>query len=424
MINQNRIDLTDWIIHFVHRRNSETDPSVFSIDPDTGDYLPYPDRFTYEGEPEFLTNEYEEQDFPLAEDEYAYVVLKKILRNGYLKAGWSFRNFKPTIYGPKAAVCFTEMPLYGLIEYAKTRKAEYYTEDYGIAFLKSELFQAGARPVIYGLSSQHMEAKSNNKFYGIGLRTLSSECGLGLREQFRYVATKLSSSKNIDWTHEREWRWADVDDRFDEPGMPFYLQNDCFSFGKIIVIVKTNEEAEDIIDFIKTLFDATTDDYGRELNVNAIKNTFVLSLEQLSSITVDLSKIRLEDIPLRTLTKIKKIIPSAETLKKVKEAWDKAQSIGYSASKDYYDNYPFIRNGERLGPCGFCNIITYEAHTEITEALLQLEIATSIEQKYIIYGLKTFPSQLLDIEESGAKAAAEFLTKELGQNFYTHSRLD
>lgn len=124
-------------------------------------------------------------------------MLKKILRDGYIRAGWSFRNNSPTIYGPKAAVCFTEMPLFGLIEYSKTRNAEYFIEDYGIAFLKDELYKAGARPVIYGLTTGHKEASEKDKYFGKGLRNLAFETGLGLKEQYRYVYTKLGAVKKM-----------------------------------------------------------------------------------------------------------------------------------------------------------------------------------------------------------------------------------
>lgn len=65
---------------------------------------------------------------------------------------------------------------------------------------------AGARNVIYGLSGQHKESEPGDAFWGYGMRTLSSDCGLGINEQYRYVYTKLSQDKNVDWTFEREWR--------------------------------------------------------------------------------------------------------------------------------------------------------------------------------------------------------------------------
>ncbi len=46
-----RHDLTDWIIHFIHDRNSENDPLEFSLHPETFEYLPFPENFNYEGKP-------------------------------------------------------------------------------------------------------------------------------------------------------------------------------------------------------------------------------------------------------------------------------------------------------------------------------------------------------------------------------------
>ena len=108
------------------------------------------------------------------------------------------------------------MPLYALIEYAKTRgKRTGYVGNYGIAFRKRELFAAGARPVIYGVSCSHTEVMSvEDSWYKYGKRVLDKMCGIGLQEQYRYVGTDLTKTTPIDWTHEREWRWPLRDDRF------------------------------------------------------------------------------------------------------------------------------------------------------------------------------------------------------------------
>ncbi|MFC4231468.1 hypothetical protein ACFOW1_06185 [Parasediminibacterium paludis] len=414
-----RHDLTDWIIHFVHRRNPENDPLEFSYDFEDFEYIPHPDGFTYDGEPFVLTNKYEEDDYGLAPDDYAICVLQKILHDGYVRAGWSYRRGTPTIYGPKAAVCFTEMPLYGLIEYAKIRADENYTEQYGIAFLKDELFLAGARPVIYGLSGGHKEAKESDLFYGKGLRTLASECGIGLREQFRYVYTKLTSFKKIDWTHEREWRWADLEQSFDFPGMPIFAKNDKITFSKIIVIVKTTEEVERVIEQLKNLYHSKSTNHGREYNLKVIENTYVLSLDEVAKITKDPNLVKLDDLPLSSIPKIQKIKVTAETIEKIKIAIQQASEIFYNESEKFINEH-----GEKA-PCGWSHVVTWESNTEITQALVDLGFANSYaDGYYYINGLKSYPGQSIDVDEAGAKAAAEFLTKELGQKFSYHSRFD
>lgn len=48
-----RIDLSKWIIHFIHRRNPDNDPMEFAYDPETMESYNFPDGFTYKGEPFF-----------------------------------------------------------------------------------------------------------------------------------------------------------------------------------------------------------------------------------------------------------------------------------------------------------------------------------------------------------------------------------
>jgi hypothetical protein len=84
-------------------------------------------------------------------DADAFWVLKTIIEDGGLKLGFSLRNDKTTIYGGRPAVCFTEMPLYSLAVYARERVTTRCTP-YGVAVTKLELYRAGGRQVIYGLS--------------------------------------------------------------------------------------------------------------------------------------------------------------------------------------------------------------------------------------------------------------------------------
>lgn len=410
----------------MHRRNPENDPLEFSIDVENLEYIPIPDNFDYNGVPMFQLDKDEEDEYGLAPDDYAFVVLKKILHDGYIRTGWSYRNYTPTIYGPKSAVCFTEMPLYGLIEYAKSRANEYVTESYGIALLKEELFKAGARPVIYGLSTKHEEASGDDPNFGKGFRALSTKAGLGIKEQYRYVYTNLDSSKRTDWTHEREWRWADLSERFDFPGLPIFALNDLIHFSQIIVFVKTVKERDNLIDHLKNLFHSKMTNRGLEYNLRAIENTYVLSLDELADLKKDISLIKFDDLPLKSIPKIQKIDVKPETLDRVRRAIEEASKVSLKASTDFYDNYPMVNEkGEKLGPCGFSHVVTWESNSEITQALVELDVASSYADGYYhIYGLKTYPSQLLDVEEQGMIAASEYLTKELGQKFSYHSRLD
>ena len=418
-----RYDITDWIIHFVHKRNPENDPLEFSVDWEgTMEYIKFPDNFKYNGEPIFQTNIYEEEAYGLESDADAIGVLKKILHDGIIKSGWSFRNGNPTIYGPKSAACFTEMPLYALIEYSKNRNNDNYIEPYGIAFLKNELFESGARPVIYGLSGVHKEASDGDKNFGIGLRSLSSDCGIGLNEMYRYVYTNIRTHKRIDWTHEREWRWADLQENFDFSGLPFFVDNSVFRFSKIIVLVKTNEDVQAIIEYIQHLYHSKSTNYGSEYNLTTIANTYILSIEELSKFEKSVETIKLDDLPLNEIPKLSKIEVKPETIEKIKSAIKVASDISYAESERV-----FKEKGEisEIGGCGWANVVTYVTNSEITQALIDLELARSYGEGYYYINLdRSYPSQLLEVDEPGKIKAAEYLTKELGQYFTTHWKWD
>lgn len=143
-----------------------------------------------------------DEEASLGSDPRAIRVLSKIITDGHIRAGWAIRNGRPTIYGPSAAACFTEMPLYGLINYA-TQRSSHDVGLYAIAVPRDEFFVAGGRPAIYGLTGPHREQYTHGKVWP---RKLMPSCGLGEEEQYRYVAMAIDDDRSIDWSHEREWR--------------------------------------------------------------------------------------------------------------------------------------------------------------------------------------------------------------------------
>lgn len=419
-----RIDLSEWIIHFVHDRNPENDPLCFAINPDTVEFFDFPDYFAKDGKPATVKF-YDDEDYPIEDDAGAFSVLEKILHDGYLKSGWSFRNYKPTIYGPSSAVCFTEMPLYALIDYAHNRSSNSsYVENYGIAFRKNELFKAGARPVIYGLSTKHIEADENDPFFksGGGALRLLSTTGTGLSpiEQYRYVYTNLS--QNIDWTHEREWRWPLRDEKLGVAGLPFLLCEDYADFfSEIIIIVSTDTEKTYVLKKLKYMYDSGGTNRGYRYNTELIKKVKVLSIESLSRLPLDPSKIRIEDIPFTYIHQMKEFIVKPEIMELVKKTWDEACDIARKASQDYFTN---SLNNEDIGKSGFANVSTYEI-SEITQAFLNLGIAhTYSDSRYILDLKRQLHVQNIDTHEVGAIEAAKYLTQKLGQNFHMTSNLD
>lgn len=262
--NRERLDLTEWIIHFIHDRKPEDDISsladIAELEGYTGD-MRLPDYYDEYGNGKYVISREEENEYSIEEDAPALEVLKKILHDGYIKSGWSLRNLIPTIYGPKSAVCFTEMPLYALIDYAKSRETSGYVGRHGIAFRRNELYAAGARPVIYGLSSPYVETDKDEKGIYQGRLLSIKDTGIGIQEQYRYVSTNLTKEYNpkhkpIDWTHEREWRWALPDNKLSVPGLPFFMSKNMQIFLEIIIIVPSDDEMEEILIHLKTLYDA------------------------------------------------------------------------------------------------------------------------------------------------------------------------
>jgi hypothetical protein len=153
-----------------------------------------------------------DESHALALDEYPIAGLLKIVQDGHIRAGWSFRKDRPTIYGPRAACCFTEMPLYGFLEYAASRNEES-VDRYAIGLLKSEFFAAGGRPVIYGLSGPHRELPSTpltDPPHYRWPRKLHPDCGIADAEQYRYVAMSLGPTRaypprSLYWRSPESW---------------------------------------------------------------------------------------------------------------------------------------------------------------------------------------------------------------------------
>lgn len=174
----------------------------------------------------------------------AYQVLKQILTDGYLTCGWSHRGVRRTIFGTKPAVCFSETPLCGFLDYATKREYSKMISKYGIFIKKEQFFKAGGRPVIYGMTKEPDERTLEN-----GVMKVE---GLPESEQYRYILTTGVNEKN-DWMHEREWRWANWEDHSARDDMfPIWKMgqrleiNYYFKFFPIGVIVKTEAELNEL----------------------------------------------------------------------------------------------------------------------------------------------------------------------------------
>lgn len=429
---QYRIDLSEWVIHFVHDRKPEDNfddlQEIAELEGYSGD-MRLPDYYDNSGKEHNVMSEYAEAYYGIASNAPAFEVLLKILHDGFIHSSWSVRNMAPTIYGPKTAVCFTEMPLYALIQYAKFRGSySGYVGNYGIAFRRNELYAAGGRPVIYGLSEDHIEAEKapNGVFQG---RILDVEkTGIPIHEQYRYVATKMRKQYAygeypIDWTHEREWRWALPDDKVGVPGIPFFLsKNYADYFSEIVIIVDTDDEQLETIMHLKNLYDAGSTGLGHEYDINKIAATRVVSLETIAKMQgVDMNQVRIEDLPMRQMAVMPtfKVSPELET--KVKEAVEEAGNISINTVSEFLKKNPDF--DEQKGFWGWAYVCTND-QTATTQALQNVGLSYTCADGIYRLRVKEYRTGNLDLLTIGAEEAVAFLEKVLGQHFYVTTKLD
>ena len=195
MHNNNRYDLTNRLIHFYRPINQEIDGCFY-----IPEYFGWSDIY---------------EDGKMS----ALFLLRASIRHSMLVPTWSIRGGKRTIYGPFPACCFTEMPLPAFIETALARQSRSEKiSPYALSFKKKDLFKLGARPAIYGLTSNSISYPNGEN----GQERLFEETILPKQEQYRFITYNLTEEgKNVDWTHEREWR---------------------LPYTNLIVLKKTNEE--------------------------------------------------------------------------------------------------------------------------------------------------------------------------------------
>jgi len=240
MRNSRRYDLSERLIHFFRKLDLD-DGSAPHIPEDWGEHNISDDTVLS-----------------------ALFLMRSAIRHGRLWATWSVRGGARTVYGPRPAVCFTDMPTAAFLEASAARlKAGQKISTYALTFPKAQLFDLGARPVIYGLSGSTADIPAGK---GGGPRLIPAEL-LPLSEQFRYVSYYPTGRYQIDWTHEREWRWpypgnlAEFDQQIetygcvsevsDIPGLEFY---DAGVRG-IGVIVPTRDDASKILHDVLSLID-------------------------------------------------------------------------------------------------------------------------------------------------------------------------
>jgi hypothetical protein len=396
-----RKDLSSWVLHFIHRRAPENNPSYNINEGEEVPAFPYHEDHKLNSRFDFW--ELVDESHAIAPDDYAIAVLLKIIQDGHIRAGWAFRNDKPTIYGPRAACCFTEMPLYGFIDYAASRSKES-VDTYAIGLRKEEFFAAGGRPVIYGLSQPHRELAAEPLPFEPHYRwprKLHPDCGIAEAEQYRYVAMSLGASRHIDWSHEREWRWADVRDQCSCPGLPIWLKDEPIQFSQAIIIVPKARQVKSVLNQIKELYDAGHHDYDYAYNRELLSNTRILALENVAKIGRK-QLLRLDDLPASKLALFKHPRASTKLCARVQAALKAASSAAGTAAAKADDGTP--------DACGFAHVTVLDPQSEFVSALLKLrKVDVFGGVGYVIRDIETGFSQSLRVQEAAAEAAVDVL---------------
>ncbi|WP_152977893.1 hypothetical protein [Bradyrhizobium pachyrhizi] len=407
--------MTSWVMHFVHDRNTANDPAYNINEGEDTPFFPFHED--HASRSRFEQWEWADDDYCLEPDAEAFSVLLKIISDGHIRSGWSFRNDRPTIYGPRSACCFTEMPLYGLIEYAKQRSREY-VGAYAIGLLKQEFFAAGGRPVIYGLSGPHNEISKPLRLppHYSWPRKLDPSCGIAEQEQYRYVAMNLDPKRPIDWSHEREWRWADSDDACSCPGLPVWLKGEPVKFTQIMIVVPSDREAHRVLELLKQYHDAGAHNCGHEYRHKALLGTRILSLEQLAAIpsTADPTNLRLEDLPSNSLKSFDQPEATPELIAAVKSALAEAHIAAEAAVESFLLTARYVDGGKFVADaCGWADLVICDSQSPVVSALIALGETTVIGG--IGYRVSDFgrhgrsKDQALSVAEAGVTAASQVM---------------
>lgn len=408
--------MTDWVIHSIHDYNDAHQPDDAVMNREYYDSYPYHedkrrnDRFDC---------------WRVSDDYYgvdstpdASLVLRKIILDGHIRATWAFRNRRPTVYGPRAAVCFTEMPLSAWQAYSKERGSDAVGQ-YAIAIPKDELYRAGGRPVVYGLSGEHRETRRRKPLDRGWPRILHASCGIGESEQYRYVALRLNKDGPIDWTHEREWRWADGDDVCSCPGLPLWLADDPVSFSRIRIIVPRAQDRTPILELLKQLYDSGANEFDHPFCRRALQSTGIVCIEDLKESTEEwlTREMRLEDICESQVRKFSQPVASPRLVAKLRVTLRAAELEGDKAAAA-------CRRGRQLSPdgrhvldvAGWAQVWVRDSQSAIVAGLQQLRAGYMVPgEGYCVSdlgGLGWRGDQALCLAEAKARAAKAVLERE------------
>lgn len=375
MMKKPRLDMSDWVVHFVHDPNPEYSPVKWcSENILKSGSLPYVEdleknaRFSY----------WEESDASYGAPTNAVQVLMKILHDGHIRSGWSFRTSRATIYDPRSACCFTEMPLYALLQYASEQKDRSNVSAYGICLLKDQFYRSGGRPVIYGTTGAYIEDNPNP--WPVKLPEAS---GLMEKEQYRFVPFDLARKKGkpIDWSHEREWRWCDSKDEGAVPGLPIWLEQGP-QFTQAIVLVKTRAEAKKVLRQMKSCQDSLRstpqfhpDASGWIYDLKAIEGTSVVALDEVLAVVnaKGIDNVQISDIPFEYRKEVEVPVPTAELKRRAAKALMEAISAAQQAAREHQITAAQAVEGHWFTPKGFANVVVHNLLSSVTQAFIEIK---------------------------------------------------
>ncbi len=261
--------------------------------------------------------------------------------------------------------------------------------------MKTDLFEIGARPVIYGLTSTKTQSRTSPK----GERLFYAKL-LPMVEQFRYVSYSPVGYLKIDWTHEREWRWpyresikefekelrndGIVSDIKKFPSLELYTGK-LFDLG---VIVKTAEEAKLVLYDILALYDRNGGTHYK----------FIFYTEQIESINSILTpEEEKKEIAKSTIKLAPYIKPKPARDRKLIDKFHKLV-------QETEDEFPNIEDGE----AGGCWLWFFDSTCPLVRALVrENELTINHHNKYLYY--------LPEFSDSRSLMQREMMTEKLAE---------
>ncbi len=393
MQNNFRFDLSNYLIHFFR-----------DVDLESNAYIHFPEFAGF-------NNIYEDTKLS------ALFLLRCALRHSKLIASWSYRNNKRSVYGYNPAVCFTEMPLAAFVQtsFERLQRGENINQ-YALLLPKSNMFSLGARPVIYALTSNSISyVKTNNSE-----ERIIDPNQLPILEQYRYVTYNLSSKYPIDWTHEREWRWACRND-LTEYNKELYEDGILEDFSKLPsldiknsnitgagVVVPKNKDVEKVLFDILTLIDKG----------DVLHNTFnfILSTENLN-FTQIINPLDLEKFINENLIDVSSFYQMNDDIQaNINKDINNIISNGISSISQKAENY---QNEQ-----GKSWVWIIDNQSEVARALiLSKRITINIEGKYLLE-IKNIENKTLREQEAICKNIASQISNKYSINCNYFSTLN